>query len=126
MDECVVDSSAALAAALHEPGWREVQDAGQRFISSVNFAESVTRLIDRGHPMADALDMLMIVGLVVVDFDQQQAIEASRLRPLTREYGLSLGDRACLALASIRNLPVLTADRIWSYASLNITIKLIR
>ncbi|NJR48498.1 MAG: type II toxin-antitoxin system VapC family toxin [Leptolyngbyaceae cyanobacterium CSU_1_3] len=54
----------------------------------------------------------------VILFDESQAFVAEMPRPETRELGLSLGDRACLALAIQRNLPVLTADQIWSNLNL--------
>ncbi len=48
------------------------------------------------------------------------------LRSATRAHGLSLGDRACLALARSAGLPVLTADREWRGVGLDMEIELIR
>jgi len=39
---------------------------------------------------------------------------------------LSLGDRACLALASSLRASAWTADRIWATLSVDVSIKLIR
>ncbi len=56
-----------------------------------------------------------VIGIgEVVDFTEDLAWDAARLRPLTKQYGLSLGDRACLALAIKLNVPALTADKEWS------------
>ncbi|WP_017747743.1 hypothetical protein [Scytonema hofmannii] len=44
----------------------------------------------------------------------------------TRQFGLSLGNRSCLALAIARNLPVLTADTAWTNLSLSVEIQTIR
>lgn len=44
----------------------------------------------------------------------------------TRQLGLSLADRACLALARQLSLPVLTADHAWAEAALELEVKLIR
>ncbi|MBI3974050.1 MAG: hypothetical protein HY332_22460 [Chloroflexi bacterium] len=70
-----------------------------------------------------ALDLL---GLEVVDFDAALAHVTGWLRPVTRAAGLSLGDRACLALGQQRRLPVLTADQSWQSLSLGITVQVIR
>jgi len=64
--------------------------------------------------------------LAVVDFDEEQAMEAARLRPLTMGIGLSLGDRACLALAGLRRLPAVTADRSWGTLKLGVDVTVIR
>lgn len=52
-------------------------------------------------------------GLKIASFAEEDAVLVARLRPLTRDFRLSLGDRACLALAMRQNVPVLTADRSW-------------
>lgn len=59
-------------------------------------------------------------------FEAGQAIEAGRMEPYTRPFGLSLADRACLVLARGLNLPVLTADRAWSGVDVGVTIEMIR
>ena len=64
--------------------------------------------------------------LAIVDLDERQSVEIARLRPLTRRASWSLGDRACLALASIRQLPVLTADRSWAQLDIGIQIEVVR
>lgn len=69
---------------------------------------------------------LFRVTLLIEPFDEAAVASAARLRPLTRALGLSLGVRACLALALSRGLRVLTADRAWANLNLGITIELIR
>ena len=126
MDEHVLDASAALAATFKEPGWPAVQQVGERLISSVNYAESISTMTEKGYTVEDAVESLGFLAMWVVEFDEAQAIEAARLRPLTRGFGLSLGDRACLALAGLRGLPVLTADRAWVEAAPHLAITCIR
>jgi ribonuclease VapC len=75
--------------------------------------------------------LLLTVGvpgdlLVIFPLDEAQAREAARLRPSTRAAGLSLGDRACLALAASLKLPVLTADRAWAGLQVGVVVELIR
>jgi len=126
MDEHILDSSAAVAFTRRESGWEMVAKVQHRLISSVNLAETASVLTEKGFTIHEAVRSLAILNLHVIDFDEAQAMEAARLRPLTRAYGLSLGDRACLALAASRGLPVLTTDRVWSAAAPHLTITLIR
>ncbi len=62
----------------------------------------------------------------VIPFNQMQAYETAKLKTLTKKYGLSLGDRACLALAKMKKIPVVTADRVWGKLELGIKIIVIR
>jgi PIN domain nuclease of toxin-antitoxin system len=125
----VLDASALLALMAGEPGQEAVLAAlpGAR-MSAVNLAEVVSKLAERGMPADEAWADARDLGFVIVPFDAEQAREVGRLRPLTRTYGLSLGDRACLALASIEKARVLTTDSRWRAAAdaLDITIEDIR
>ena len=126
MDEHVLDASAILASVLREDGWQRVDSVERRCASSVNVAESASALTEKGFSFHAAQILVWSLRLHVIDFDEAQAMEAARLRPITRAFGLSLGDRACLALAAIRGLPVLTADHSWQEAAPHLTIKQIR
>ncbi len=126
MSNCVLDSSAVLALLLAEPGADTV--AGylpDACISAVNLAEVVSKLSERGMPAADARQAVEGMGVEVVPFDDEQAQLTGALRPATRLLGLSLGDRACLALAQLRSIPAVTADRAWQQVS-GLTVVLIR
>jgi PIN domain nuclease of toxin-antitoxin system len=123
----VLDSSALLALILAENGAAVVEDhLNGAIISTVNLAEVATKLCDRGATVEAVREEVEAAGVEVVEFDESQAYEAGRMRPVTREYGLSLGDRACLALALARQAPVLTTDQEWVVAKLPIDIRLIR
>ncbi|MBI2264810.1 MAG: type II toxin-antitoxin system VapC family toxin [Armatimonadetes bacterium] len=114
MAEVVLDSSALLALINGEPGGDIVEKAlSTAVMSSVNVAEAVSKLSDAGLPESQVRNCFGRLGINVVPFDEEQAFEAGFLSPVTRNYGLSLGDRACLALAKRRNLAALTADRVW-------------
>jgi ribonuclease VapC len=114
MSRFVLDSSAILAVINLEPGYEMVEPILSRsFTSSVNLAEVLTKLVERGIPLSSALDNCMKLGLTVRDFDVRQAEIVAELRPQTKHLGLSLGDRACLALAISENCPAVTADRNW-------------
>lgn len=93
---------------------------------AVNLAEVASKLIDSGLPpdaIAEALDGL---ALDVRPFDHTLALAAGLLRSRTRSLGLSLGDRACLALGEHLSLPVLTADRAWRKLKLRIEVRTLR
>ncbi|MDE2007989.1 MAG: type II toxin-antitoxin system VapC family toxin [Rhodospirillales bacterium] len=110
----VLDASAVLALLGDEPGAEAVLEALPRAtISTVNLSEVVAKLAERGMPaeaIAAALDGL---DLDPRPFEIADAYAAGALRPATRAAGLSLGDRACLALAARLGAPALTADRGW-------------
>jgi PIN domain nuclease of toxin-antitoxin system len=95
-------------------------------ISAVNVAEVITRLIDLGYSPEAAEAAVSRGGFEVIPFDMAAASLAAKLRVATRHLGLSLGDRACLALAERERLPVLTADRAWASLDIGVEIRLIR
>lgn len=123
----VLDSSAVLAVLWAEPGAVEVMTRLERArISAVNAAEVVSRLVERGASDAAAEAAIPDLMVEVVPFDAAQALAAGLLRRATRPAGLSLGDRACLALAQAEGLPALTADRAWGDLHLGIAVEVIR
>jgi PIN domain nuclease of toxin-antitoxin system len=123
----VLDASALLALVNAERGADVVAAAlGEAAISAVNLAEVVTKLIDIGVPAPEAWSETASLVPVVVDFGPELANATARLRAATRRAGLSLGDRACLALAESLQQPALTTDRAWQGLSLGIEIRLIR
>ncbi|HNV61148.1 MAG TPA: type II toxin-antitoxin system VapC family toxin [Rhodoferax sp.] len=112
----VLDSSAVLGYLNGEPGTDMVAThilSGQACILAVNQTEVLSKLSDWGMPMEDACAAVAKLALQVIPFTAELAIEAARLRQPTRAQGLSLGDRACLALARQRQCAVLTGDRPW-------------
>jgi ribonuclease VapC len=112
-------------------------------ISSPNFAEALTKILDRKPELRDRLPevpwplpdeevaaltgMPLAGGAISVEpFTIADAILCAWLRQPTRRIGLSLGDRACLALGRRLGLPVLTADREWAAVSVGVEVRLIR
>lgn len=129
----VLDASALLAYFGNEPGAELVADqiAAGATISTVNLAEGLSTLAARGEDPADVASELTARGLLdgaitVEPFTIADAIEAARLRPLTRQAGLSLADRACLALARRLGVPVLTSDQAWASLALDVDVRPIR
>jgi len=123
----VLDSSAVLAVFFHETGEEVVSPILEgALLSTVNLAEIHARMIDRGAPAQQAWDWIMGLECEVCLFTGDQARLAAELKPITRPFGLSLGDRACLALAVDRKATAYTTDRVWKQLSLGIEIEVIR
>lgn len=123
----VLDASALLAAMLGERGAETVEaHFADACISSVNLSEVVAKLSERGVPEDSILESLSDLDLDVRDFDTAQALRAGALRNLTRAKGLSLGDRACLALAGELGAVALTTDAAWTDIELGVAIELAR
>jgi PIN domain nuclease of toxin-antitoxin system len=127
MANVLLDASAVLARVFREPGAERVADSlPGASVSAVNFAEVVGKLIDLGAPVEAAAAVGRDLGLTILPFEEVDAVEAGIMRATTRALGLSLGDRACLALARRLQMPVLTADRAWADLDLGVEVVLIR
>ena len=123
----VLDASAILAVVQSETGAEVVLEAiPDGVISVVNISEVVAKLTDRGYRDDAIRKELRELNLAVKDFDEDQAYAAGMLRPLTRDRGLSLGDRACIALGIRLGLVVLTADRSWAGLDVGVDVRLVR
>jgi ribonuclease VapC len=123
----VLDSSALLALLFFEPGCERVAElVPQSCMSTVNLAEVLGRLARDGRALDEVLDRIEQMGIAWIEFDRELAIGAAALLVPTVPWGLSLGDRACLALARLRDLPAVTADRGWAKLDLGIPIEVIR
>jgi ribonuclease VapC len=84
------------------------------------------KLADRGMPGEAIREALEGLALEIHDFSQELAFQAGLLHPLTRSKGLSLGDRACLALGQQLNVPVLTTDGVWEELDPGVEVRLVR
>lgn len=127
MKETVLDATALLALLQEEPGAESVAEAiPQSAVSAINLAEVVGKLVDSGMPEEAVRTALSSLGIEVIPFDEDMAYRTGLLRPLTNPYGLSLGDRACLALGQRLGRPVLTADRVWASLKIGVKVRVIR
>ncbi len=128
MNRVALDASAILAAILQEPGTRMVMELlPHAVVSSVNMAEVKGKLMGRGLSPADAWGVALSYASRVISFDSEQAGIAGGLVSAPSACGLSLEDRACLALGLVLDAPVYTADRAWQkIGKLGIEIRLLR
>ena len=123
----VLDASALLVMLQGEEGAGCVYDTlADARISAVNLSEVAAKLQERGVPDEVIDESLFELDLQVVPFDQAQAMAAGKLRASTRQHGLSLGDRACLALTASLDGTAITADRAWQKLDVSIRVQLVR
>ena len=128
MSRIVLDASALLAVLNREPGADRLtpQLLGMATSSTVNLAEVQSKLVDRGLSPDDAWEATLSPIREAMAFTAEQAKSTGSLIAQTRALGLSLGDRACLALALALNAPVYTADKSWKNLKLGVRIHVIR
>jgi len=123
----VLDASAVLAVARNERGADAVRTVRvDALISAINHTEVVSKLLQHAIPMGEIEHFLSDAFPNVVPFDREQADSAGQLHARTRGQQLSYADCACLTLAALRGLPVLTGDRKWESVSLPVEIHLFR
>ena len=128
MSNVVLDASALLALLDQEPGVEKLTPdvMSGALISSVNLAEVQSKLVARGVGADVAWEAAIAAIREVVPFTAEQARLAGDLVAKTRRLGLSLGDRACVALALALNLPLYTADKSWKKLNVGASIHAIR
>ncbi len=128
MSSYVLDASALLVLLKGETGSERVVEAitDGAAISAVNFSEVVGKLCEGGMPEEAIHESLDLLELDIVEFDTALAYQVGLLRTHTKRAGLSLGDRACLALAQHLNLPALTTDRAWEGLLPGLNVQVIR
>jgi PIN domain nuclease of toxin-antitoxin system len=123
----VLDASAVLAVLNQETGAEVVMDRlPGSMMSLVNAVEVGTKLVDGGMTIEAAREAMDLLEIAMVELDKPLAETTIRLRQKTRAVGLSLADRACLALALQEKAVAVTADRIWAGLDVGCEIELIR
>lgn len=128
MTVAALDASAVLALLQQEAGANraEAAIAAGASVSTVNLSEVVSKLSEHGMPEAAIRTVLELLQVTVEPFTADDALSAGLLRLTTRSAGLSLGDRACLALAARLGVPALTTDRQWASVVTSVTVEVIR
>jgi len=123
----ILDSSAVLALLWKETGSEIVaKSIGKASISTVNASEVIAKMVDRGIDDTTAEQILLTLGMGIINFDTPTSILAGQIRRTTKSQGLSLGDRSCIALGIIKKSKILTADREWANVDMDVQIELIR
>jgi PIN domain nuclease of toxin-antitoxin system len=128
VSKIVLDASAVLAVLNQESGAENLtpEMLSSAAASTVNLAEVHTKLVSRGGNPEEAWEDTLSAVQESVPFTEEHAQIAGGLAAVTRSLGLSLGDRACLALGLAMKIPVYTTDRSWKSLKLGIRIHVIR
>lgn len=124
--KCIFDTSALLAIINNEPGSEMAQahvlGAG---MNTVNIAETVSYLVRNGY--TDDTKIERIINFInPIPLDKELSIISGKMIIVTKHFGLSLGDRVCLATAKRLNIPVYTTDRQWLNIAGAIGVKVIQ
>lgn len=121
----VLDASALLTWLQNEHGAAEVRLEGA-VINSVNWSEVVQKAQQKGVVVTGLQEELAALGLELTGFSVTEGQRAAELYPLTKAYGLSLGDRACLATAATLLGTAVTAESGWTKAEHSVPVRMIR
>jgi ribonuclease VapC len=129
MTPFILDTSALLAYLWKEPGEARVAQlltAEHCLLGTTNLAELVSKIVEQGFPHGEIQNLVNSFNVDIVPLSQEQALLSGVLRQTTRHLGLSLGDRACLALTKTLGGIAVTADRPWLTLDIDIAIECIR
>jgi len=127
MTKYILDSSALLAVLLEENGSEKVEKImGHAVLSVVNFSEIMSKMLLKGLQVVETLDHIKSLIPEIIPFSIPIATKAAELIIYTKTFGLSLGDRACIATAIDYGYEVITADKIWTNIKVPIKITVIR
>ena len=128
MNEVVFDASAMLALLNHERGEEKLAGElmGRSVASTVNLAEVQSKLVKRGGDPDEAWNDALSTVAAVEPYTEEHAKIAGSLITATERYGLSLGDRSCLALAIVLKAPVYTTEQVWKNLKVGIPIHVSR
>ena len=128
MNEAVLDASAILALIQKERGAEKLTDEilDNAVASTVNLAEVQSKLVKKGDNPDEAWEDALSSVTAEEPFTSEQAKIAGSLITTTEKYGLSLGDRSCLALAIALKAPVYTTEQSWRNLKLGVPIHVIR
>ena len=124
----MLDASALLAILNQEIGSEKLSPEllSISVSSTVNLAEVQAKLVRRGLRPGEAWEATLSPVREAVSFNEEQAKLAGSLVSHTRPLGLSLEDRACLALGIALKAPIYTADKSWKTLKIGVAIHSIR
>ncbi len=128
MNEVVFDASAMLALLQRERGAEELTDEiiDRAVASTVNLAEVQSKLVKASNDPDRAWVAALSTISAVEPYTSDHAKIAGDLIAATEKYGLSLGDRSCLALAIALKASVYTTEQAWRNLKVGVSIHVIR
>ena len=114
-NKVLFDSSALLTLIQEEKGYEILQDISATItMSSVNLGDVIAVLTRTGIPAHKIREILDSTGADIISFNEKEAILSGSLITKTKPFGLSFGDRACIATGIIYGLKVYTTDKAWN------------
>ena len=123
----VLDASVILASILREPGGEVFASLTEEFrLSTINLGEIVSKLSERGFAEAEIAVATEPLFANCIPLTTAQAFQAGLLRKETKRFGLSMGDRCCLALGLELGATVYTTDRAWAGLDLRVRVEVVR
>src|SRR4051812_36107570 len=123
MNKVVLDSSALMALIKKEEGAEIIEKLlGKIIMSSINVSEVAAILLESDMTLQECQECIEPFIESVIPFDTDLSFSTASLKKLTKDKGLSLGDRACIALGILTGYPVYTADKIWAKLKLDCAI----
>jgi PIN domain nuclease of toxin-antitoxin system len=128
MSKIVFDASTLIALFAKENGYETIRKhLKDAIISSVNIAEVYKYCIETQNLTAtEAKSLVKLADIKIIEFSSEQALISATLITKTKQYGLSLGDRACLALAISGQYSIITCDQIWQQLDIGVKIMMAR
>lgn len=116
-----------MAFLLEERGGEAVaEQLDQACVSTVNLSEVLAKAAERGGDPEALLRTIARTPLECVPLSVRAALTAARFRPLIKRFGLSTGDRICLALAEEIGAEVWTTDKRWGELELGVAVRVLR
>jgi PIN domain nuclease of toxin-antitoxin system len=121
-NKIVFDSSVLIMLFAKEPGYEKIRGYMRyAIISSINIAEVYKYCLEvQNLTEDDCRNLIKLTGIKIIDFCEEQALITAKIIKQTKQYGLSLGDRACIALAMLKDYQILTCDKIWQKVDLDV------
>ena len=128
-NKVLFDTSCFMASIRRERGYEVIDELLYIAVASmVSLSELVATLINHAifPSVPEAVRIASGIAQVTIPFTQEVASLAGKLVQYTKPFGLSLGDRACIATGIVHKLPIYTCDKIWTKLDLDCDIRLIR
>jgi len=128
MSKVILDAPALLALLNSEKGKDLVEEVlSKSVMSAISVFEVIAELEAKLNILPDeSKKMIETIIQEIIPFNLEQAAEVAKLKSVTKGSGLSLGDRACLALAKLKRYPIYTTDKTWKELNIGVDVQLIR
>lgn len=123
----LLDTSAIIALLKKEPGYESLEEVvANSAVSIINFSELVSVLMRTSIVESEIDEIIKDIIPEIIPFSEDIAIQTGKLIKLTKDLGLSLGDRACIATGIYHGIPIYTTDKVWKDLKTSAQIVIVR